>query len=92
MTGIRIYPNTHLEQISIKEGIIKKGEDILSPRFYISPLIGNEVLLNRIKEHALNQPNWIVPGLDIRTSEETMVYLRRLGKQGPLWDMLEKKY
>lgn len=91
MTGIRIYPNTELEKMSISEGIIKKGEDILSPRFYISPLIGEDNLLMKVKSYAVNQPNWIVPSLDIRTSEETMAYLRKLGKQGPLWDMLKKK-
>ncbi|MBI3398279.1 MAG: cobalamin B12-binding domain-containing protein [Deltaproteobacteria bacterium] len=90
MTGVRIYPNTGLETLSIKEGVIKKGEDILSPRFYLSSLIGEDVLLSKIKEHALQQPNWVVPGQDIRNSEETMAFLRQLGNRGPLWNMLKK--
>ena len=44
-----------------------------------------------VNEYALNQPNWIVPGLDIRNSEETMNVLRKFGKMGPLWNMLKKK-
>ncbi|MBI3756031.1 MAG: hypothetical protein HY265_07715, partial [Deltaproteobacteria bacterium] len=82
--------NTGLETLSIKEGVIKKGEDILSPRFYLSSLIGEDVLLSKIKEHALQQPNWVVPGQDIRNSEETMAFLRQLGNRGPLWNMLKK--
>lgn len=91
MTGIRIYPNTALEKISLAEGIIKKGEDILSPRFYISPLIEEARLLSIVKNHALSQPNWIVPGMGIRNSEETMAILRKFGNRGPLWNMLKKK-
>lgn len=90
MTGVRIYPNTGLEKMSIAQGIIKNGEDILKPRFYISPAIDEERLLSRVKDHALSRPNWIVPGLDIRNSEETMAVLRKLGNRGPLWNMLKK--
>lgn len=91
MTGVRIYPNTMLEKMSIAQGVIKKGEDILQPRFYISPDIGEERLLSMVKEHALSQPNWIVPGMDIRNSEETMAVLRKFGNRGPLWNMLKKR-
>ena len=91
MTGVRIYPNTALEKISLAEGVIKEGEDILQPCFYISPTIGEERLLSMVKDHALSQPNWIVPGLDIRNSEEKMAILRRFGNKGPLWNMLKKR-
>lgn len=91
MTGVRIYPNTALWNMCLAEGIIKKGEDILLPRFFISPQIGEERLLPMVKEHALIQPNWIVPGLDIRNSDETMAILRKFGNRGPLWNMLKKR-
>lgn len=91
MIGVRIYPNTGLERMSVREGIIKKGEDILSPRFYISPFISKERLLEKVRNHAVRQPNWIVPGLDIKSSEETMTALRRFGYHGPLWNILGKK-
>lgn len=90
MTGVRIYPNTELEKVSVCEGIIKSKEEILFPRFYISPLIGEERFLEIIKEYAMNQPNWIVPGLSIRNSEEKMAILRKFGNKGPLWNMLKK--
>ncbi|MBI5047553.1 MAG: radical SAM protein [Deltaproteobacteria bacterium] len=90
MTGLRIYPNTGLEKMSLAQGVIKNGEDILHPHFYISPAIGEERLLSMVKDHAISQPNWIVPGLDIRNSEETMTVLRKFGNRGPLWNMLKK--
>lgn len=34
--GLRILPKTNLEEISIKEGIIKKREDLFFPKFYVS--------------------------------------------------------
>ena len=91
MTGVRIYPNTGLEKMSIAQGVIKNGEDILQPRFYISPAIGEERLLSKVKDHALTRSNWIVPGLDIRNSEERMAVLRKFGNRGPLWNMLKKR-
>jgi radical SAM superfamily enzyme YgiQ (UPF0313 family) len=48
--GLRIYPDTGLEEIAIKEGLIKKGESLLMPRFYISKRIGQEKLTARIRE------------------------------------------
>ncbi|MEE4259874.1 MAG: radical SAM protein [Bacteroidales bacterium] len=47
--GLRIYPNTGLEERAIKEGIINEGESLLSPHFYVSNLLGKERLAERIK-------------------------------------------
>ncbi|MBI5236496.1 MAG: cobalamin B12-binding domain-containing protein [Deltaproteobacteria bacterium] len=88
MAGVRIYPNTVLEKISIEQGMIRKGESLLDSRFYISPLIGEDKLLTMIERHASERPNWVVPALDIRSSEEGMAFLRRTGYRGPLWDLL----
>ncbi|PLW96318.1 MAG: hypothetical protein C0591_09030 [Marinilabiliales bacterium] len=48
--GLRIYPDTGLEKIAIEEGIIKKDESLLKPHFYISKLLGQKKLSERIKE------------------------------------------
>jgi radical SAM superfamily enzyme YgiQ (UPF0313 family) len=48
--GLRIYPDTGLEEIAIEEGIIKKDESLLKPHFYISKLLGQKKLSERIKE------------------------------------------
>ena len=90
MTGVRIYPNTKLRDISIQEGVILKNENLMKPHFYISPKVGEKELLSKIGECATSQENWVVPGLGIRSSSEVFDVLRRFGKRGPLWNMLGK--
>lgn len=36
-TGIRIYPGTPLARVAIQEGVIGAGDDLLLPRFYLTP-------------------------------------------------------
>ena len=36
-TGIRIYPETGLHDLAIREGIVEATDDLLMPRFYFSP-------------------------------------------------------
>ncbi len=88
LTGLRIYPNTKLLRLSRNEGIVPEGKSLLEPEFYISSRLGADNMLAAVKSHALSRPNWIVPGLDIRCSTAMLTMLRRLGKQGPLWDLL----
>ncbi len=90
MTGLRIYPNTRLRDISIQEGVITENENLMKPHFYISPQVGEKELLSKIGEYAASQENWVVPGLGIRCSSEVFDVLRRFGKRGPLWNMLGK--
>jgi len=35
--GLRIYPETPLARTALAEGVIKPGEDLLWPRFYMAP-------------------------------------------------------
>ena len=39
--GIRIYPNTALAARAVAEGIIDPTDDLLFPRFYLSPTLHN---------------------------------------------------
>ena len=88
MVGIRIYPNTKLQKISISEGIISHNDDLLSPHFYLSPKISRRFLLDRVIEFARSEPNYVAPGLDIRSSEVMAEKLRELYPYGPLWGYL----
>lgn len=88
MAGIRIYPNTELQEISIKEKIINSEDDLLEPRFYLSPKIPHRFLLNRVVEFARSMPNCVAPGLDIRSSGIMFETLRKHYPQGPLWGYL----
>jgi len=88
LAGIRIYPGTALHRSSIDDGIVDKNEDLLKPVFYLSPELETERMFARISEAASQRSNWIVPGLNIRCDIESMLFLRRMNKRGPLWTEL----
>jgi radical SAM superfamily enzyme YgiQ (UPF0313 family) len=57
--GIRIYPNTSLQQKAIKEGLITVGDNLLVPKFYIAN--GLEGWLRKtVKAWMDNRPNWVM--------------------------------
>lgn len=64
-TGMRIYPNTPLQFISEEDGIISKGENLLEPKFYISPKIAETDLWQLIRAYCEMNPRWMVPGLGL---------------------------
>jgi radical SAM superfamily enzyme YgiQ (UPF0313 family) len=86
--GIRIYPNTPLHRIAVSEGIITAEDDLLHPRFYISPRIDEAALTAAVGSHAKGRTNWVVPALGIRSDPALLALLRRSGHRGPLWDLL----
>jgi hypothetical protein len=86
--GIRIYPETPLHAAAIADGVISEEDDLLLPRFYLSPQIGAEQLTAAVGAHAKLRHSWIVPGLGIRSDPAILAALRRSGRRGPLWDLL----
>jgi len=89
MLGIRIYPGTELEQISLKEGGIQKDTNLIYPHFYISAKLKGK-LVEIIREKSLQRKQWIVPGLEINISENLLRGIRRFGVRGPLWELVGK--
>jgi len=87
MVGIRIYPHTQLQEIAIEEDVVAPHDDLLEPRFYISPLIGADRLIKVITEAAMQRQGWIVPGLEINISVPLMEGMRKFGLRGPLWEL-----
>jgi radical SAM superfamily enzyme YgiQ (UPF0313 family) len=61
--GLRIYPNTPLQLIAQHEGLIKNGESLLKPKFYISPSIKEIDLFQITREYGEKNPRWMMPGL-----------------------------
>jgi len=88
--GMRVYPRTPLQEVAVGDGEIAADDDLLLPRFYISPGIGAEELTVAIRSHAEARPNWVVPGLEIRSDPPLLSALRRGGHRGPLWELLPR--
>jgi radical SAM superfamily enzyme YgiQ (UPF0313 family) len=88
LAGIRVYPGTLLHKRSIDDGVVDKGDNLLEPAFYLSPELNAERMSARISEAGSGRSNWIVPGLNIRCDMESMIFLRRMNKRGPLWSEL----
>jgi radical SAM superfamily enzyme YgiQ (UPF0313 family) len=89
MVGIRIYPGTELEGISLSEGIIAPDTNLVNPHFYVSPRLGDEIL-SWVSQRALERKGWIVPGLEINISQNLMDQIRRFRIRGPLWNLVAR--
>jgi radical SAM superfamily enzyme YgiQ (UPF0313 family) len=87
MLGIRIYPGTEMERISLSQGAIPPDSNLIYPHFYISPKLEGR-LSEMIREKALERKQWIVPGLEINISQNLMEQIRRFRIRGPLWEMV----
>jgi radical SAM superfamily enzyme YgiQ (UPF0313 family) len=57
--GIRIYPGTGLYDIALKEGLIHPHENLLQPRFYVSPNLGRKRLADIIEQAVALRPNCV---------------------------------
>ena len=87
MLGIRIYPGTEMEQISLAQGVIRKDTPLIYPHFYISPELKGR-LEKVIREKAMERKQWIIPGLEINITQSLMEQIRKFGIRGPLWELV----
>ena len=60
---MRIYPHTPLQRMAEEERIITKGENLLKPKFYISPKIKDVDLYQIVREYGEINPRWMMPGI-----------------------------
>ncbi len=89
MVGIRIYPGTDMERISLSEGVIQQDSKLIYPHFYISPVLSGK-LKEIVQDKALARKRWIVPGLEINISQNLIELIRRFRIRGPLWELVER--
>ncbi len=87
LTGIRVLPGTGMVDIALRDGQIDADDNLLYPKFYISPALG-EALIERIEAHARGHSNWIVPGTGIKTNVQVLQKLRERKIKGQLWCLL----
>jgi len=85
--GIRIYPNTKLYEVALREGQITKGQNLLQPVFYRSPHITAQDIIQTVEEHAASRFNWIV-GSGENKATRILPKLYDRGLTGPLWEHL----
>jgi radical SAM superfamily enzyme YgiQ (UPF0313 family) len=89
--GLRVYPGTGLHRISLAAGIVSESDDLLRPRFYLSPRLSPDDLVAQVASHAKRRANWVVPALGIHSDPTLLSTLRRRGHRGPLWDLLRSQ-
>lgn len=57
-TGIRIYPNTRLAEIALREGALSAGSDLLFPTFYLARGLEGWIQ-ETVSEWMSTRPHWI---------------------------------
>jgi radical SAM superfamily enzyme YgiQ (UPF0313 family) len=85
--GMRIYPYTALYEIAVKEGQIKKSQDLLEPVFYRCSTIGMDQIVDLIIKKAGFRPNWLIGSGGDKTGQ-TLAKMYDRGFSGPLWEFL----
>ena len=85
--GIRILPDTGLAKIALRDGLIRPGQSLLEPAYYISPRVDRVWLEATLKE-AFSKTRHIVFPPD--AIEAKLHFLFKLGYTGSLWDLLVK--
>ncbi len=67
--GMRIYPHTPLQLIAEQDGVIPNGQNLLKPKFYISPNIKEVDLFQVVREYCEDNPRWFAPGIGLNNPE-----------------------
>lgn len=84
-SGIRILPGTGLAKIAADQGMIPEDDDLLLPRFYISPEVDKEDMDTSIEASFGRRKDRFFP------PEKGIIRLKALkafGFKGLLWDMV----
>jgi len=86
-TGIRIYPGTELEVIARKQGVLScSPEEMLTPRFYVSPDVDADWMEQELKKAMANRLNFInIDSLGLSFLPAINRFASRLGLRPPLW-------
>jgi radical SAM superfamily enzyme YgiQ (UPF0313 family) len=85
--GMRIYPQTALDDLARKDGQIDDARDLLEPFFYRSLAIGGEEILDRVRRQANGRLNWLI-GDGGEQAARIIAKLHARGHSGPLWEHL----
>jgi len=84
-SGIRILPDTGLSSIARDQGVISRGDDLMTPRYYIAPGLDKQEMDLAIETSFYRRKDRIFP------PEQGMIRMKALkafGFKGLLWDMI----
>jgi radical SAM superfamily enzyme YgiQ (UPF0313 family) len=82
--GMRIYPGTVLHGKALAEGLVKPGDTLLEPVYYIADGIDYDTLKERADQSGRR---WVFPDEDVAT---VMNRMRKRHRKGSLWHHLKK--
>jgi hypothetical protein len=85
--GMRIYPRTRLHDLAKQQGVVSPEDNLLEPRFYISPQLDRQRLIARCNELG-KLMNWLVVGPSLARKNRAASRLRSRGRKGALWQEL----
>lgn len=86
-SGIRIYPHTALYAFALEEGQIEPNWNPLEPRFYWSPALHRQTVVELVEDHAGCRSNWVI-GSGSQQTFKNIARLHARGRVGPLWERL----
>jgi hypothetical protein len=85
--GMRIYPQTELNDLARNERQADDSRDLLEPVFYQSSRIGSEEVLARVRQQANGRSNWLI-GDGGEPTAHILSKMHARGYFGPLWEYL----
>ncbi|MHB8879737.1 MAG: B12-binding domain-containing radical SAM protein, partial [Myxococcaceae bacterium] len=85
--GVRLYRNTAVAELAVKEGLVTPEQIGITPLFYVSEEV-REGLPEYLGKLSDEHKNWVVPGLMKKLNERFFERVRAKGVKGPLWEML----
>ncbi len=83
--GIRILPGTPLHQRAIEEGVIPADQDLLRPKYYISPAVDLDAMNEMIERDFRGDRTRVFPPEEGRSK---IAIMKNFGFNGILWDSL----
>jgi len=85
--GMRIYPQTELNELARHERQIDDTRSLLEPVFYQSSQIGSAEVLARVRQRANGRLNWLI-GDGGEPVARILDRMHSRGHTGPLWEHL----
>lgn len=85
--GMRIYPQTELNDLARQEGQVDDIRNLLDPVFYQSLRVGNAEVLARVRQQANGRLNWVI-GDGGEPVARILAKMHSRGHTGPLWEHL----